>query len=93
MWKIFKKKKPEKEGWYLCTYEVENFQRYVMNLYWWPKKQKFIDNIREDVVDTYNVMGLSGERIHDIGQDRTDMVIAWRKLPKPYMRGFVKEEY
>lgn len=32
----------------------------------------------------------TGERLYDIGQNRTNDVIAWRKNPKPYMKGFKK---
>lgn len=90
MWKIFEKVKPNDKGWYQCTVEVKNQQRYVMQLFWYPERQKFIDNIRENVCETYNVIGYSGERLHDIGQDRTDSVVAWKKISKPYMKGFIK---
>lgn len=91
MWKRFAKSKPKKDGWYICTVEVENRQRYVMELYWYSNRQKFIDNIRDDVCETYTVLAYNGERLHDIGQDRTNEVVAWRKNPKAYMRGFVKD--
>lgn len=91
MWKNFVKRKPKEKGWYLCTVEVKNQQRYTMKLYWYPETQKFIDNIRQNVCDVYQVMSSTGERLRDIGQDRTKGVVAWRKLPKPYMRGFIKK--
>lgn len=91
MWKNFIKKKPKKSRWYLCTVEVKNFQRYTMNLYWDDINKKFIDNIRANVVQTYKVINYFGERIYDIGQDRTDNVVAWKYIPNPYMRGFIKE--
>ncbi len=91
MWKNFSKRRPKEKGWYMCTVEVKNFQRYTMSLYWYPNKQKFIDNIRANVCETYEVMGCGGNRLFDIGQDRTEDVIAWRKIPKPYMKGFIKK--
>ena len=47
-WKLFKNKKPTKNGWYQCTVEVPNQQRYVMDLYWDNKSQKFKDNRRQN---------------------------------------------
>jgi hypothetical protein len=91
MWKRFSKNKPKQDGWYICTVEVEKQQRYVMELHWYSEKQKFIDNIRQNVCETYEVIGCSGKRLYDIGQDRTRGVVAWKKQPKPYMKGFVKE--
>ena len=94
MWKLFNKTKPKEKGWYLCTVEVKGFQRYVMELYWYPDQQKFIDNIRQNVCETYFIKSeITGERVYDIGQDRTKDVIAWKKNPKPYMKGFKKNIY
>lgn len=56
MWKRFNKTKPKEKGWYLCTVEVEGFQRYTMELFWNPDNQKFIDNIRQNVCETYDVI-------------------------------------
>lgn len=91
MWRLFKKKTPKNKGWYLCTIEIKNFQRYTMPLYWYPSKKRFIDNIRKNVCETYIVKDCKNKRIFDIGQDRTDEVIAWRKMPKTYMKGFLKD--
>lgn len=49
MWKLFKKKKPKENGWYLCTVEVPGQQRYVMDLYWYNETQRFIDNRRQSI--------------------------------------------
>lgn len=92
MWKKFPKVRPKNKGWYQCTVEVEGQQRYVMNLYWYPDRSKFIDNIRDNVCELYEVMS-DGKRVTDIGQDRTKGVVAWREMPKPYMKGFIKEDY
>lgn len=90
MWKNFNKTKPKEKDWYMCTVEVKNQQRYTMSLYWYPNSQKFIDNIRKNVCEVYDIRNYNGDRIYDIGQDRTKDVIAWRKIPKPYMKGFIK---
>lgn len=91
MWKVFNKEKPKEDGWYATTVEVKGQQRYVMSLYWNCKTQKFIDNIRQNVCEVYTVLDYKGDRLFDIGQDRTEGVVAWRKIPKAYMKGFVKE--
>jgi hypothetical protein len=91
-WNIFPKVKPTEQDWYQCTIEVPNQQRYIMNLYWYPSTERFIDNIRKNVCETYDVIGYSGKKLDDIGQDRTNNVITWTKLPKPYMDGFVYKD-
>ena len=98
MWKNFKKKKPKKNGWYICTVEVPGQQRYVMDLYWYGQVGRFKDNRRQTVFNDYSVYGyndetgkcdklLGSERLCD----RTENVVAWKKNPKPYMKGFIKE--
>ena len=91
---------PGKDGWYQCTVEVDGQQRYVMDLYWYKKARKWKDNRRQDVFNSYEVLvdkydpeiGDYSERLYteDI-VDRTDDVIAWRKLPKVYMKGFIRK--
>ena len=94
MWKKFPRNVPEKEGWYQCTVEVKNQQRYVMNLYWRfddyaVYRGRWRDNIRQDVFSTYYVYDYSGKRLFTAKEcDRTYSVVAWKGLPKPYMRGF-----
>lgn len=99
-WKQFSKKKPKKDGWYQCTVEVPGFQRYVMDLYWYGEYEKWKDNRRQDVFNTYDVYAIDPttnqftKNIHSERLcDRTDSVVAWRKIPKPYMRGFVEESW
>jgi DNA-directed RNA polymerase subunit M/transcription elongation factor TFIIS len=89
MWKLFSKHKPKKEGWYTTTVEIANQQRYTRELYWDPKKQAFWDNIRQDMFNLYTVIGV-GDNVIEPDCDKTDMVIAWKKQPKPYMIGFIK---
>jgi len=89
MWNLFNTSMPKDDGWYLCTVEVKDQQRYIMELFWYSDRQRFIDNIRQNVCDTYTVMSITGERLYDIGQDRTNNVIAWMENPKPYMEGFL----
>ena len=91
-WNNFKKKKPKKDGWYQCTVEVPGMQRYVMDLYWYGKQQKFKDNRRQYIFNTYDVYNYKEEKMYTCNLcDRTENVIACRKLPKVYMRGFKEE--
>lgn len=94
-WKEFPKIKPTKDRWYECTVEVPGQQRYTMNLYWYGDRGedgKFIDNIRDNVCECYTVLGYKGNRLTDIGQDRTSSVVAWKKTSNPYMKGFIKDD-
>jgi hypothetical protein len=99
MWHKFPKTKPKKNGWYQCTVEVSNQQRYVMDLFWYGDRQQFRDNRRQDVFDSYDVYGYNNEtklndkKLYTINLcNRTDEVVAWRQQYKPYMNGFMKEE-
>lgn len=88
-WKAFPKHKPRKDGWYLCTVEVEGQQRYVMDLYYYSKGEKFLDNRVRNVFNSYNVYRYDGKRLHkDHLCDRTKGVKYWKKLPEPNMKGF-----
>ena len=101
LWKRFDKHKPKTDGWYLCTVEY-NFDeytktRYTMPLYWSTHHQSFYNNLRINVFDTYTVYGYNTEtgnrdkRIYsDKFCDRTQDVIAWKNVPKPYKRRNVK---
>ena len=92
MWKPFPKHKPTTDGWYICTVEVKDQQRYVMMLYWHSKRGesgKFIDNLRESMFDMYDIYGCDNEKLTTCHLcDRTDGVVAFRKVPKSYMKGF-----
>lgn len=92
-WKRFDKHKPTKNGWYQCTISFEFgdsvHQTYVMDLYWDNSTQKFRDNRRQNVFDTYDVYGYKNgnkrEKLFTSNLcDRTDTVVAWKNLPKPY---------
>lgn len=103
-WKKFINKKPKKDGWYLCTVLFpftkdfdgsDVYQTYVMDLYWYCDKQKFLDNRVGQIFDMYEVIGygqnnkvkILKEEYH---YDRTYHVVAWRRLPKPYKDRNVK---
>ena len=94
MWKKFPTNSPPKEGWYQCTVEIKNQQRYVMNLYWRYNKDsvyggRWKDNIRQDVFNTYEIYDRYGKQLHTSDEcDRTYSVVAWKKMPKPYTIGF-----
>lgn len=94
MWHKFKNYKPKKDGWYICTVEVCQQQRYVMLLYWYSDQNKFIDNNRQNIFDTYRVLNYASEELKSCSLcDRTSGVIYWKKQMKPKMTGFKKEEF
>lgn len=92
-WKSFPKHKPKEDGWYLCSITFEfspgRAQSYVMDLYWYSDRQKFIDNRRQHIFDTYNVLSCDGTVMHTEKSlcDRTAEVTGWRKVPKYYVKG------
>lgn len=93
-----------KEGWYLCTVEVKNQQRYVMNLFWYNNKYSayggyFKDNLRQHIFDVYEVYGYddnSPDKKKLLNTcdlcNRTDDVVYYKKIQKACMKGFVKDE-
>jgi hypothetical protein len=90
-WKDFKKHKPKKKGWYQCTivflFTDDEYQTYVMDLFYDTSTKKWIDNRRQSIFDTYEVLCYDGTRLYTSKEcDRTDEVVAWRKIPKPYKR-------
>lgn len=97
-WRVFEKEKPEKRGWYQCTVGKPAKYLYTMNLYWCDDIQRFKDNRRQSVFNDYDVYAYN-DVTHEYDKpintdslcDRTDRVIAWKKLPKPYMKGFEEE--
>lgn len=99
-WRLFKDKKPKKNGWYQCTVEISGQQRYVMDLYWYGELQRFKDNRRQSVFSDYDVYAYN-DTTYEYDKpvntnslcDRTDDVVAWRKMPKPYMKGFKERSY
>lgn len=99
-WREFPKEKPKKDGWYQCTVEVPNQQRYVMDLYWYGEVQRFKDNRRQQIFSEYDVYGYN-DVTHEYDKplntnslcDRTDNVVAWKQMPNPYMIGFVEEKF
>lgn len=93
LWKQFNKKKPKKNGWYQCTIEIPGLERRVIDLHWYNNIQGFIDTRRQDVFSTYEVYDFNDDTkefdkytITDKSCDLTNYVIAWRKLPRPYMK-------
>ena len=85
MWIKFKDEKPKRKGWYLCNTKVSGYKGSIIKLYWYPHEQRFVDVTVKKILDNYVVVK-SGKRITDLGQDRTDYVVAWRLLPKPYIK-------
>lgn len=74
---------PKNDGWYYCWLRNDTID-YGMDLYFYIKNKKFIDNRRKDVFNVYKVMAFCGfpegyKQIYtDDTVDRTSEVIAWR---------------
>lgn len=91
-WIKFSDAIPKKPGWYQCTicfpFLDDEYTTYVMDLFWNNISQRFVDNRVQHVFDTYDVYGYSKNNGTDKMYtcslcDRTDEVVAWRKLPDP----------
>lgn len=99
-WFEYPKKKPKKDGWYQCTvdFEIDKeyhiYQSYVMDLYYYAEKDKWRDNRKQSVFNVYEVYGCCKgpngsdalERIYTGNDCVRDDVIAWKNLPKPYIK-------
>lgn len=105
-WKKFPKYKPKKREWYQCTIEFGSdtyVQHYVMDLFWDDEyhngEGRFIDNRRQNIFDSYHVYSLDpvifkkdNDRLTTNHLcDRTAQVVAWRRLPKPYITKLYRE--
>lgn len=100
-WNEFPKKKPQKDGWYQCTVKFlvdekkNQYQSYVMDLYYYVEDDKWRDNRRQEVFNIYEVYGYCEgpngttalERVYTGNCCIRDDVIAWKLLPKPYEGG------
>lgn len=91
-WKPYPKYKPLKLGWYICSirYGEEPGQAYVMDLFWDEKEEKWKDNRRLDVYNTYEVYGYNDEthlmdkRMYKDNLCYRNDVIAFKKIPRIY---------
>lgn len=88
-WRKFPKWKPKVEGYYLCTiYSDDIF--YATRLYY--KDGKWTNNDRLAVFRGYNVYKvcrapIEENHLYSDGLcDRTDDVVAWKKIPKEYRK-------
>ena len=105
-WKPYPKYKPLKRGWYICSirYGEEPGQAYVMDLFWDEKEEKWKDNRRLDVYNTYEVYGYNDEthlidkRMYKDNLCYRNDVIAFKKYQeytdeKSILFGYQKGEY
>ena len=91
-WKPYPKYKPSKRDWYICSirYGEEPGQAYVMDLFWDEKEEKWKDNRRLDVYNTYEVYGYNDEthlidkRMYKDNLCYRNDVIAFKKIPRIY---------
>ena len=90
LWRKYPRWKPKEQGYYLCKIrpDLETGYSYVTRLYYNDRTKKWINNDRKSVFQGYNVYKvcrapIAENRVYEDGLcDRTDDVIAWKKLPK-----------
>ena len=89
-WRPYPLLKPKKAGWYQCKTKYNEYDTYVIFLYFDPiEGGKWIDRIRQSVFGGYKCYkpgreSLEYNRVHeDRICERID-VIAWRKIPTVY---------
>ena len=89
-WRKYPKRRPKEDGYYLCTIGMEG-DPYLLKLFYSTRKNKWIDIRRQNVFDGYVVYKvcrapIEENRVYTDGLcDRTEEVIAWKKLPKTYI--------
>lgn len=91
-WRQYPKYKPEESGWYVCAIRFhfcgDEYQSYVMDLYWDSDKEIWKDNRRLNVFELYDVYGYGTEnekiKLYKDGSCYRDDVIAWKKCPSIY---------
>ena len=88
-WRKYPRWKPKKEGYYLCTIpDMESGYSYVTRLYYNKFANQWVNNDRLSVFCGYNVFKvcrapIQENQVYGDGLcDRTEDVIAWKKLPK-----------
>ena len=90
-WRKYPKRKPKKNGYYLCTL-TEISSPSMMMLYYKVREDKWIDISRQTVFDGYNVFKVCRAPIEENHVyfdglcERGDEVIAWKQLSKEYRR-------
>ena len=89
-WRRYPRRKPKEDGFYLCTIPMGTTDGYVRKLMYSTRTDKWTDIYRQKVFDGYVVYKvcrapIEENRVRTDGMcDRTDEVVAWKKIPKPY---------
>lgn len=92
LWRKYPKRKPEHNGYYLCTVIEANGEHTLYKLYYKKTVDKWIDMSRQTVFDGYVVYKvcrapIEENRVYTDGMcNRTEDVIAWKQLSKEYRR-------
>lgn len=87
-WRNYPKRKPTKDGLYLCTIDMGAGIHIVKQLWYNTRQDKWINKERLSVFNMYDVYRCcltpndENRVIDDELCDRTDDVIYWRMLPK-----------
>lgn len=91
-WRRYPKRKPRKNGFYLCTviHPYDDSINMVMILKYSKESDKWTNTFRKAVFDGYVVYKpcrapIEDNRVYSDGLCRlTENVVAWRKLPNGY---------
>lgn len=86
-WRRYPKRKPRKDGWYLCTVQHE-FGRGMLVLYY-DGRDRWENRSRQNVFDGYQVYKVcrvpnAETRVWTDGLCEPGNVVAWKKLPKGF---------
>lgn len=91
-WRRYPRRKPKEDAYYLCTIGMGKTDGYILKLFYNTRTDKWTDIRRQKVFDGYVVYKLcrapiEENRVYTDGMcDRTDEVVAWKRLPKAYCR-------
>lgn len=92
LWRKYPRWKPKVNGYYLCTVVETNGSLVIYKLYYNKSVDRWIDISRQTVFDGYVVYKvcrapIEENHVYTDGMcNRTEDVIAWKKLPKVYWR-------
>jgi hypothetical protein len=95
-WRRYPRRKPKENGKYLCTVQYgDNLENSIVTeLYYdYIDGGKWLDTKRQSVFDGYKVFApgrhvCDATRVHTDSLCKRDFVVAWKKLPAPYVSLF-----
>lgn len=99
-WRKYPNTKPRKSGWYICTVEIPNKERYTMELYYEKISDNFIDKKGVKMAEIFfdksiaNSYKYQRDIFRQYVTNKTSLVKYWKKVSKPKLTGFklIKED-